>query len=243
MAHDVFVSVGRARSEQQDAFLTALETVLREEKLEPRVLGRNEFSADQPLAAITRLVDECAGTIVIAFSALRVTAGQRHPGSAKPKEVADLDLATPWPQIVGATAAAKRKPLLVVCEKGLDSEGILEARHDWFVQWVELDPEAVRQTDFLGVLRSWREKLDQVPAPTNAAPGEALEPDKLTLGQLFGMIRIKDAWAVAALLATAFAAVWGAGMWAGKRMASADTPAPVESTAPAKADVGGTTGD
>ena len=59
MTHDVFVSVGKARTPAQEAFLAALEDVLREEQMNPRVLGRNEFSADDPLAAVCKLVDEC----------------------------------------------------------------------------------------------------------------------------------------------------------------------------------------
>lgn len=52
---NVFVSVGGTATEQQQAFVRAVEDRLRSEGLVPHTVGRNTFSSDAPLKAVTEL--------------------------------------------------------------------------------------------------------------------------------------------------------------------------------------------
>ncbi|MGE0387674.1 MAG: hypothetical protein AB7Q97_23360 [Gammaproteobacteria bacterium] len=50
---NIFVSVGGTATEQQEAFVRAVEDRLRSEGLIPHTVGRNAFSADAPLKTVT----------------------------------------------------------------------------------------------------------------------------------------------------------------------------------------------
>ena len=52
---NVFVSVGAAATEQQEAFIRAVEDRLRSEGLVPHTVGRNTFSVDTPLKTVSDL--------------------------------------------------------------------------------------------------------------------------------------------------------------------------------------------
>lgn len=62
---NVFVSVGGTANDRQEAFVRAVEDRLRSEGLIPYTVGRNTFSADAPLKAVTELLDKCSGAVII----------------------------------------------------------------------------------------------------------------------------------------------------------------------------------
>lgn len=59
---NVFLSVGNVANREQEDFVQAIESRLRSEGLNPLTLGRNHFSSEAPLKAITELMDTCEGT-------------------------------------------------------------------------------------------------------------------------------------------------------------------------------------
>ena len=52
----IFVSVGATATAEQESFVRLIEDRLRSESLTPKTVGRNTFSADAPLKAITELM-------------------------------------------------------------------------------------------------------------------------------------------------------------------------------------------
>ena len=156
---DVFVSVGATATDQQEAFVRAIEDRLRSEGLVPHTVGRNTFQADAPLKTVTGLMDKCAGTVVIALERTYFPSGLDKRGGSKETPLTDVRLPTPWNQIEAAMAYARAHPLLVIVESGLRSEGLLERGNDWYVQWVKPDPSALNTLEFNGVLASWKEKI------------------------------------------------------------------------------------
>lgn len=75
MSVDVYVSVGRTSTSTQEEFVRAMEACLRDHDLRPRTLGRNEWSAGQPIRAIRDRMHECSGAVIIAFERLYVAEG------------------------------------------------------------------------------------------------------------------------------------------------------------------------
>jgi len=67
---DIFVSVGTVSNKAQEALVEAIEKRLKSEGLNHLTLGRNYFSSDAPLKAITDLMKKCHGTVVIALNEL-----------------------------------------------------------------------------------------------------------------------------------------------------------------------------
>ena len=47
-------------------------------------------------------------------------------------------------------------PLLVIAEKGLLADGLLEGRYDWKVYWTDFSASELSSAAFLGYLQSWK---------------------------------------------------------------------------------------
>jgi hypothetical protein len=203
---NVFVSVGGTATEQQEVFVRAVEDRLRSEGLIPHTVGRNTFSADSPLKAVTQLLDNCCGTVVIALERMYFPSGADKRGGPSESPLVDVKLATPWNQIEAAMAYSRGHPLLVIVEKGVKSEGLLERGYDWYVQSVAPDSSALATTEFSGVLASWKQKLTQRQTTKISVPKN---PSELTVGELLGSMKPNQLWSllgtVAALVAGAFA--------------------------------------
>jgi hypothetical protein len=202
---NVFVSVGAAATEQQEAFIRAVEDRLRSEGLVPHTVGRNTFSVDTPLKTVSDLINSCSGAVIIALERSYFPSGTGKRGGPKEVALTDVRLPTPWNQIEAAIAYTRGLPLMVIVENGLQSEGLLERGYDWYVQWVKPEPLALNSTEFNGVLASWKQKMAQ-PAKKPALSKTASD---LTVAELIGGLKPAQLWsilvALTALVAGAFA--------------------------------------
>ena len=204
---NVFVSVGGTATEQQEMFIRAVEDRLRSEGLVPHTVGRNTFSSDAPLKAVTELLDRCSGTVVIALERTYFASGIEKRGGPKESSLADIRLPTPWNQIEAAMAYSRGHPLMVVVESGLKSEGLLERGNDWYVQWVKPDAAALSTTEFNGVLADWKRKLAQ---PAKGVPAPKATSD-LTVAELLGGLKPTQLWSVLGALAVLIAGAFALG--------------------------------
>jgi hypothetical protein len=201
----VFVSVGSTATEQQEVFVRAVEDRLRSEGLVPHTVGRNTFSAEAPLKAISELLDKCAGTVVIALERSYFCSGTEKRGGPNEILLTDIKLPTPWNQIEAAMSYARGLPLMVIVEVGLSSEGLLQRGYDWYVQSVKPEAAALNSNEFNGVLASWKQKVAET--PKKAFQSRTLSD--LTVAELLGGLKTSQLWgvlvALAALVGGAFA--------------------------------------
>lgn len=202
---NVFVSVGGTATEQQEAFVRAVEDRLRSEALIPHTVGRNTFSAEAPLKTVTELLNRCSGTVVIALERSYFASGKEKRGGPTEIALGDVKLPTPWNQIEAAMSYARGLPLLVVVEAGLRSEGLLEPGYDWYVQSVKPEAAALHTNEFNGVLASWKQKMVE----TTRKGSTSKSPSDLTVAELLGGLKPVQLWSVlvalAAIVAGAFA--------------------------------------
>ena len=204
---NVFVSVGGTATEKQELFIRAVEDRLRSEGLVPHTVGRNTFSADAPLKAVTQLLDRCSGTVVIALERSYFAAGIEKRDGPKELALGEVKLPTPWNHIEAAMSYARGLPLMVIVEAGLKSEGLLERGYDWYVQWVSVDAAALSSTEFNGVLASWKQKM--LETPKRIAPSKT--PSDLTVAELLGSLKPVQLWSVLAALAALVAGAFALG--------------------------------
>lgn len=202
---DVFVSVGGTATERQESFVRAVEDRLRSEGMVPHTVGRNTFSTDAPLRTVTKLMGRCSGTVVIALERSYFPSGVEKRGGAAEAPLTEVRLPTPWNHIEAAMSYARGLPLMVIVERGLKSEGLLEHGYDWYVQSVTPEPEALNSTEFNGVLASWKRKMSEISKQTVSPK----TPAELTIAELLGGLKPVQLWSVlmalAALVAGAFA--------------------------------------
>jgi hypothetical protein len=206
---DVFVSVGGTATNEQEVFVRAVEDRLRSEGLIPCTVGRNTFSSDAPLKAVTELLDKCSGVVVIALERTYFPSGIEKRGGTKQADLGEVKLPTPWNHVEAAMGYTRGLPLLVIVESGLKSEGLLERGNDWYVQSVRPEPQALTSLEFNGVLASWKSKIIQGPSGKSRHDSSSRLPSDMTVGELISSLKPTQLWSVlvalAALTAGAFA--------------------------------------
>jgi hypothetical protein len=202
---NVFVSVGSTATQPQESFVRAVEERLRSEGLAPHSVGRDTFSADAPLKAVIQLMDQCCGTVVIALERTYFPNGSDKRGGPNESLLTEIKLPTPWNHIEAAMAYGRGHPLLVIVERDLKEEGLLERGYDWYVQRVKPEIASLSTNEFNGVLASWKQRLIQSPKKAASAGATA----DLTVAELVGGLKPSQLWsalaALAALLGGAFA--------------------------------------
>src|SRR6516162_5353763 len=206
---EVFVSVGGTATANQEEFVRAVEDRLRSEGIVPHTVGRNTFASDSPLKTVTELMDKCCGTVVIALERTYLRTGQEKRGGPDEKTLSDVRYPTCWNQVEAAMAYTRGQPLLIIVEKGLQGEGLLERGFEWYVQWVDVTTSALTTLEFNGVLSSWKQKLIQRAASSSMVSPKEMKPlDQLTVAELVGRMNAGQLWSVlgalAALVAGAF---------------------------------------
>jgi hypothetical protein len=213
MAIDVFLSVGRTTSPEQEQFVKAVEGCLLAEGVRPVALGRNEWSSEQPLRAIKKRMEACSGSVIIAFERTHIDDGKDRGRQEGEDRLRDRGLPTVWNQIEAAMGHTLGHPLLVIVEKGLISEGLLEARYDWMVQRLPLEPAQLETQECLGIIRDWKRQV--VAHHEQRAPLEKPAPTDITgktIGEIVGELRpgqfralvVGIIGALAAIVGTAF---------------------------------------
>jgi hypothetical protein len=204
MAHSIFISVGRTVCPEQEAFVSALEEYIRSQGFVPRAVGRSDFSSNHPLKFIQSLMNECVGTVIVAFERVRVIDGIERKGSPEEQKISNQILPTVWNQIEAAMAYVLGHPLLVIVENGARDEGLLEAGYDWYVQRVDLNPATFGKKQFIGVFADWKRRVEE-----NALRQRKVDVANLTVGEIFTSVKPAQLWAIlgalAAIVAGAFA--------------------------------------
>lgn len=197
MAIDVFVSAGRASTEKQEAFIKAIEELIRNEGVSPRAVGRTDFSSKQPLKFIQELLQKCEGTVIIAFERIFVADGEEKRGSPSSKPIRQEILPTVWNQIEAAMAYVLQQPLLIIVEETARTEGLLEAGYDWYVLRVAIDPSSIYTPEFRGVFNDWIKRVNQYHAEKEKSRNELpanFDFGKIRVSQLFSLLTPGQLW-------------------------------------------------
>lgn len=216
MATDVFISVGRPCTPNQEAFIVAIEDLLRTNGFSPRAVGRSDFSSKQPLKFVQELMNRCRGTVIIAFERLYVTEGEEKRGSADCKLVKHEIMPTVWNQIEAAMAYVLNQPLLVIVEEGSRTEGLLEAGYDWYVLKVEIEPSSVNGREFQGVFADWARRVRDHDIAERKKRTE-LPPEfdfsRIKIHQFFALMTPGQLWKFGAAIAAIVAAAYSLGRY------------------------------
>ena len=212
MSIDVFISVGRSSKPEHDRFISEIEQFLRNNGVNPRIIGRTDFASIQPLKFIEQVMNECSGTIVIAFERIHIDRGIEQRGSNVEKQLSNITIPTVWNQIEPAMAYVLGHPLLVIVENGIRSEGLLETGYDWYVQWIDINPSTLQKREFVGVFADWKKRVDEY--KLNGKKGfskksSSFDPEDLTISQILGSLKPAQLWAIFGTIVTAIVAIAG----------------------------------
>jgi hypothetical protein len=130
MSIAVFLSYPKPCFGNQKVFVDLVYEHLRERGFDPRTLGVTDYDMDAPLTAIRRLMRESNGLLTIAFRRTYVEKGtarlRTDIETLKEEPIDGRWLTTPWAHIEPAMAYQLGLPVLILREKDVLADGILE---------------------------------------------------------------------------------------------------------------------
>lgn len=195
MTPKVFISVGGAPTAQQaeasETIFRALETA----GLSPRQMKKNEWSSEQPLRAIRKVMEECHGVVVIAFTRFKFPNGAERQKDGKEEPLYDVRLPTVWNQIEASMGYTRGLPLLLIAENGIKEEGFIEGKYDWQIYWTDYAREDLSSKAFAGFLDSWKKLvLHHVTSTAEKDVVETKDPSVMPISQLLGRLSVPQLW-------------------------------------------------
>ena len=201
------MSVGSNGSISQRAATDQIFSVIQASGLSPRQMEKNEWTSEQPLRGIRKVIEECHGAVVVAFTRYEFPSGTEFKKDDGRAELRNIRLPTVWNQIEAALAYGRDLPLLVICEKGLRDDGLLEGRYDWKVYWTDFTSAELASESFAGYVVSWK-KLVDARAKSGTSLPLVLEADisKVSVAKLIGMLTLPQILTVVSTLGSLVAA-------------------------------------
>jgi hypothetical protein len=125
----VFLSYPKPHLQRQKGFVDAIINYLDKRGFAGRTLGVTDYGINAPLTAIRGLMVECNGIITIAFARTKVVDALAKPDSDLGQSSTVIKqqwLTSPWCHIEPAMAFQLGLPILLLREKGVIDDGILE---------------------------------------------------------------------------------------------------------------------
>jgi hypothetical protein len=126
----VFLSYSSPINREQQRYLESVTDFLRSHHLDPLTLTKSNYDMDAPLAGIRRLMVGSCGLLALAFrrswaGELEIRKGTDLPGMASSSR-SDVWFTSAYSQIEPAMAYQLGLPILILREKGVYPEGVLE---------------------------------------------------------------------------------------------------------------------
>lgn len=121
----IFLSKPTPICEEQEFFIDYLIEFLKSEGLEPRTLGVTDYDTNAPLKGIRRIMMESNGLLAIALKKTYIETGCEYKGGSWDC-VEDKWLTSPYCQIEPAMAFQLGLPVLILRDKSVIPDGILE---------------------------------------------------------------------------------------------------------------------
>lgn len=126
----VFLSYPNPHMKMQVVFIEKLKAHLKANGFEPRTLGVSAYDTGSPLMGIRRIMNESDGVLVVALHRSYIKEGISKPGAdISGQEESGLNgkwLTSSFCQIEPAMAFQMGLPVLVLREKGVIEDGIME---------------------------------------------------------------------------------------------------------------------
>lgn len=121
----IFLSYPKPINENQQNFINRLNEFLVSQNYYPMTLGVNEYDIYEPLLAIRKLMISSNGIITIALKKNNVSKLTIHKNSTI-QTFDNIYFTSPWCQIETAMAYQLGIPIMILREKDVFEEGILE---------------------------------------------------------------------------------------------------------------------
>jgi hypothetical protein len=153
---DVFISRPTWVAGEFEKGLAGFLGLLTDLGLRPRTLGATDYPNKAPLDEVIRLMESCAGVVILGYPQIVATSG-----TVKGQQIAgQLALATEWNHIEAALAYARGLPLLVIhhigIKRGIFDRGAISS----FIYELDLtDPAWPLFEKVRGAVQTWKTRV------------------------------------------------------------------------------------
>lgn len=154
---NVFISHPTPFNKHQEDFLTLLEDELSGHDLNPTNLGKNNWDFRSPLKPIRTIMNTCQAAIIIGLERHHSYIGYDKETSIDRQEFIHKYTTSPWVQIEAGMAYQSELPLLILKEKKVFAEGILDPQiSDYYVFEFEVEKQSKQLSPELKkIILSW----------------------------------------------------------------------------------------
>lgn len=129
MAIPIFLSHPKPCNDNQTQFIATLRKLLEDRGIDAKTLGVNEYDMKVPLAGVRRIMLESNGVMVVAFGRYEIKSGRHHfykDGACASESIAGSWMTSPWCQIEAGMGFQLGLPILILREKGVRDDGVLQ---------------------------------------------------------------------------------------------------------------------
>ncbi|GHU66151.1 hypothetical protein FACS1894184_03440 [Clostridia bacterium] len=148
MSISVFLSRPNPYVKPQRKFIDEISTYLKGIDLDPNTVGETYYTLNEPLKAIRELMRESSGIITIAFRRGKIERGELRPDTSSKKPIDNQWITSPFCHIETAMAYQLEMPILILREKGVIEDGVLEKGVAGFYL-PEFDLNEINEDDYL----------------------------------------------------------------------------------------------
>lgn len=144
---NIFISHPTPFNKFQNDFLSLIETELKTHGLNPINLGKNNWDFRSPLKPIRDIMNTCEAAIIIGLERHHSYIGYDKETSKGKLEIFHKYSTSPWVQIEAGMAYQAELPLLILKERKVYAEGILDPQiSDYYVFEFEIDKQCKELT-------------------------------------------------------------------------------------------------
>jgi hypothetical protein len=161
---EVFISHPTPCNKQQASLLKLIDEKLEKHGLVPVNLGKKNWNYKKPLEPIKKIMSTCKGAIIVGLERHHSFIGYEKEAATKKsdkKELVHKYSTTPWVQIEGGMAYQAGLPLLILKEKKIHPEGILDPNNsDSYIFEFEIEKNYKKlSAEMERIIESWAEEI------------------------------------------------------------------------------------
>lgn len=156
----VFVSAPTDLGPQQLKTLEYMHTLLKDEGLEDRTLGKSDFATDYPLKEVMLIARHCSGGLILGFTQIKADTVTYKPGTPKQRTEDAARMPTPWNNLEAGMLYGLQLPLMVFREEGIGGGVFDDGVSDVYVHPLPIgDNLEPRREQIRSAVRIWASKV------------------------------------------------------------------------------------
>ena len=153
----VFLSRPTTLSQEQESSCRQITEMLDSLQLEPRTLGRSDYSTSNPVNEVLAIARHCSGGVVLGFRQYYAATLTSKVGTPNAEDLAEVYLPSPWNHLESGILVALGLPLIVLKEQEIGG-GVFDAGAlDVFIHRLPSFPwDSATRDGLYGVFLKWQ---------------------------------------------------------------------------------------